>query len=125
MNIPENHQAVMPYLMVNKAEDFIKFAQEVFGASLNFKRMRPDEITIMHAELQINGSTIMFCEATTDWLPQTANLFVYVPDADATYQKAIDLDATTVMELSDQDYGRTCGVKDSFGNIWWITSAGH
>jgi len=26
------------------------------------------------------------------------------------------------MQLSDQSYGRTCGVKDPCGNSWWITS---
>ena len=34
----------------------------------------------------------------------------------------IDAGATTVMGLSDQDYGRTCGLTDPLGNVWWITS---
>jgi PhnB protein len=27
-----------------------------------------------------------------------------------------------VLPLSDQNYGRSGGVKDPAGNIWWITS---
>ena len=39
-----------------------------------------------------------------------------------SFKKAIAEGATVLMELSDQNYGRTCGVTDPFGNIWWITS---
>lgn len=64
----------------------------------------------------------MVTDETKDWTVQNANLFVYVPDADETYKKALDNGALSLMELSDQDYGRTCGVTDPFGNIWWITA---
>ena len=122
MNIPSGHQAVMPYLMLVGAAKFIEFTKDVFGAKLSTSVPREGSDVVMHAEVQIDGSTVMFAEATEQWKPQTANMFVYVPDADETYRKALDHGATTVMELSDQDYGRTCGVADPFGNVWWITS---
>jgi PhnB protein len=122
MKYPDTHQAVMPYLMLKNAAGFIDFTAAVFAATLHMKRMRETGDVIMHAEININGSTIMFCDTTEDWSTSTANLFVYVQDADNSYQLAIDNGAATVMELSDQDYGRTCGVKDPFGNSWWITS---
>ena len=122
MNIPQNHQAVMPYLMLHGAPKFIDFTIAVFGADAGTKQFRDDGVTLIHAEIHIAGSTIMIAEATEQWQPQTANLFVYVANADDTFAKAIDNDATVVMELSDQSYGRTCGVSDPFGNVWWITS---
>jgi len=122
MNIPENHQAVMPYLMLHNAHKFIDFVLAVFDAEAGMKHFRDDGVTLMHAELHIAGSTIMVADATDKWPAQTANMFVYVPNADATYQKALDNDCTEVMPLSNQDYGRTCGVADPFGNVWWITS---
>lgn len=123
MKVPEGYQTVMPYLIVNGAAKFIEFTKEVFNAIENEKRrsMR-DEKTIMHSEIKIGGSTIMFADSTEAFEPQTAGLFVYVENADETFKKAIDQGATVVMDLSDQDYGRTCGVKDPFGNVWWITS---
>lgn len=123
MKVPERYQTVMPYLIVNGAAKFIEFTKEVFNAIENEKRrsMR-DEKTIMHSEIKIGGSTIMFADSTEAFEPQTAGLFVYVENADDTFKKAIDQGATVVMDLSDQDYGRTCGVKDPFGNVWWITS---
>ena len=122
MEIPKVHQAIMPYLMLKNAAGFIDFTQTVFNADAGMKRLRDDVDTIMHAEMMISGCTIMFCEASDQWAVANANLFIYVEDADITYKLAIENGATTVMPLSDQDYGRTCGVTDPFGNIWWITS---
>lgn len=121
MNIPNHHQTVMPYLMLTGAANFIDFAIKVFDAQLLNKRMHVNG-TIMHAEIQIGGCTIMLSEATEQWKPQFANLFIYVDDADNRYRKAVSNGAKEVMELSNQDYGRTCGVSDPFGNTWWITS---
>ena len=122
MEIPKVHQAIMPYLMLKNAAGFIDFTQTVFNADAGIQRMRDDVETIMHAEMMISGCTIMFCETSDQWAVANANLFIYVDDADVTYKLAINNGATTVMPLSDQDYGRTCGVTDPFGNTWWITS---
>lgn len=121
--IPAGNQAVMPYLMLKDAAGFIDFTKEVFGAVQNGTfHKRPDSEAIMHAELDINGSTIMCCDARDEWKPTPANMFIYVADADKTYATALSNGAVSVMELSNQDYGRTCGVTDPFGNVWWITS---
>lgn len=124
MKIPQGHQRIMPYLMIQEATQFIEFTQTVFGAKLSSKRMREDEKTVMHAEIMIGESTIMFAETTEEWSKATANLFVYVENADEAYQKALDAGATEVMALRDQDYGRSGGVADPFGNVWWITAVG-
>jgi len=116
----------MPYLMLNNAAGFISFTRAVFNAGLSTQKNRDSGDLIMHAEIMIGGSTIMFCDATSDWPAVTANLFVYVHNADSTYKLALENGGSSVMELSDQSYGRTCGVADPFGNTWWITSvAGH
>ena len=122
MKFPNGHQTIMPYLILSGAEKFIEFTRKVFNANETFKRMREDGKTIMHSEIQIGNSTIMFADTTEQIKEQVAGLFIYVENADETYKKAIDAGATTVMELSNQDYGRTCGVNDPFGNTWWITT---
>ncbi len=123
MKIPSAHQTVMPYLILKNASTFIDFAEKVFDATITHKTYRDNSQTILaHCELQIGGSTIMFADPTENFEPQTANLFIYVDNADKRYKMALDYGATIIMELSDQDYGRTCGVTDPFGNVWWITS---
>ena len=120
--ITEGYQTITPYLIINNAAGFIRFTQDVFGAVIINKYMRDGESTIMHAEIKIGNSIIMFAESTAEYKPMNAGLFIYVEDADATYKKALDNDATVVTELSNQSYGRSGGVKDTFGNTWWITS---
>lgn len=123
MKMPNGYQTVMPYLIVNGAANFIDFTKNVFKAVENEKmRSMRDEKTIQHSEIMIGDSTIMFADSTEKYEPRTAGLFIYVENADETYKRALDEGATTIMGLSDQDYGRTCGVTDPFGNIWWITS---
>ncbi|NOT48404.1 MAG: VOC family protein [Acidobacteria bacterium] len=120
MNIPKGHQAVMPYLMIEDAVGFIDFIKRVFNAEMTHQDVRGD--IVGHCEANIGGSTIMFSQSRDQWKPATANMFVYVEDADETYKKALDAGATSVMEMADQDYGRSGGVTDPHGNVWWITS---
>jgi len=120
-NVPQGHQQVMPYLIVQNASAFFSFMQAVFNATEKMKVMRDDYI-IMHAEMQLGNSTIMFTDATDEFPVQTAGLFVYVDDCDATYVKALGLNANSIMPPADQDYGRSAGIADPYGNTWWITS---
>ena len=120
MNIPKGYQAVMPYLMMEDAAGFIEFTKDVFDAELTHHSVR-DGI-VGHCEIKIGGSTIMFSASRGEWKPATANMFVYVDDADARYKKAVEAGVETIMPPADQEYGRSCGVTDPFGNVWWITS---
>ncbi len=122
MNLPSGHQTIMPYLILKGAAQFIDFTKKVFDAKDSNEQVLRNDGTVQHAEIILNDSTIMVTDEIKDWPQQNANLFVYVPNADETYKKALENGATSLMELSDQDYGRTCGVTDPFGNIWWITS---
>ena len=121
MNIPAGHQAVMTYLMLEDARGFVGFVKEVFGARMLDENYNEDG-TAAHCEANINGSTILFSNSRGEWKPATANMFVYVDNADTTYEKALNAGSTTVMPPADQAYGRSCGVADPFGNVWWITS---
>jgi len=120
MNIPEGHQAVMPYLMLDDAAGFIEFIKDVFGAEITQQSIRDG--VVGHCEASIGGSTIMFSNTREQWKAATANMFVYVSDADEAYEKAMMAGANNVMEIADLDYGRSGGVADPFGNVWWITS---
>jgi PhnB protein len=122
LNTPEGYQRVMPYLIVENAAAFFSFTQNVFGAEEKYKAMRTETL-IMHAEISIGGSVMMFADVTEQHAKQTAGLFIYVDDCDKVYQKALTNGAVTVTEPADQDYGRSAGVKDPFGNTWWLTAA--
>lgn len=120
MNLPEGYQTVMPYLILNGADTFISFAKEVFGAE-ETRIYRNDDGSVMHAEIQIGGSTIMVGGSSDHWAVQNAGLYINVKNTDETFKKALANKAEVVMPVEDKDYGRTGGVKDPTGNTWWIT----
>jgi uncharacterized glyoxalase superfamily protein PhnB len=120
--IPEGYQTVMPYLIVQDATGLLDFMTEVFGAKEKLKEMREGTSVIKHAEVTIGDSTIMFAEATRQWSNSPAGMFIYVNDADAVYKKAIQHGAESIREPALQPYGKSGGVKDPYGNTWWITS---
>ncbi len=71
--------------------------------------------------MKIGDSIIMMGEAAGQWKPLPSMLYVYVPDTDATYQRALQAGGRTLREPRDEFYGdRTAGVEDPCGNQWWI-----
>lgn len=122
VKIPDGYNHLMPYLIIENATGFLDFAVKVFGATERHKAMR-DETVIMHAEIAIGDSVVMFADATDTYSSRPAGMFLYVADCDATYQTALDNGATSVAPPTDQSYGRGAGVLDPFGNTWWITAA--
>src|ERR1043166_4284081 len=121
MKIPEGYQQIMPYIIVSNAAGFMSFLENVFDATEKFKMMR-DENTIAHAEMMIGESVVMLADATEQAEARTAGMFIYVEDADGTYHEALAEGGTSIMPPSDQEYGRTAGFTDPFGNVWWPTT---
>ena len=123
MKVPSQYNQLMPYLILKGANDFITFMNKVFDAKEQMIVPGPNG-TVMHGELKVGDAVIMLAEAGDQFPAMTAGMFIYVDNADTAYKKALDTGAVTVpgQEPADKDYGRACGVKDPFGNTWWITS---
>jgi PhnB protein len=120
--VPSEYTAVTPYLMVHDVPALLRFLEQVFGAVETERHDTPDG-TIMHAEARIRGAAIMMGTARGSWPPIPGSLYIYVPDVDATYAKALAAGATSIMEPTDMFYGdRHGGVKDACGNSWWIAT---
>lgn len=120
MIIPAQYNRIMPYLIVPEASRFIGFMSRVFGATEQFQVSRSEGV-IMHGELRIGESVIMFADATEEFAPRPADLFIYVDHVDETYARAIQEGSKSTMPPVKMDYGYTCGFKDPFGNDWWPT----
>ncbi|NJL79788.1 MAG: VOC family protein [Richelia sp. RM2_1_2] len=120
--IPEGYRTVTPYLIVEGAERLIEFLSSGFAATEICRVMHPDG-SIMHAEVKIGDSFIMMGEAREDFQAMPSMIHLYVENADATYERAIQAGATSVMEPKDEFYGdRAAGVKDPTGGFWWIAT---
>jgi PhnB protein len=120
--IPAGFHTVTPYLAVPDAEALIDFVVKVFDAKEREVIRQPDG-RIRHAEVQIGDSIIMLGSTSSTFGTATATLYVYVDDADARYQKALDAGATSISEPTDQFYGdRHAGVKDPNDITWWVAT---
>lgn len=120
--IPEDYHTVTPYLVVQKAAQLIDFLKQAFEAEELHRMARPDG-TIMHAEIKIGDSRVMIGEAQGEFTSMPAMLHLYVEDADAVYRQALQAGAMSLREPEDQFYGdRIGGVRDSFGNQWWMAT---
>jgi PhnB protein len=118
--IPDGFHTVTPYLVIKGAAQLIEFMKKAFDAKQIYVSNRPDG-TIMHATMQVGDSMVMLAEATEQHQILPAMLYLYVPDTDAVYKKAMAAGATSIMEPADQFYGdRNAGVKDATGTQWWI-----
>ena len=120
--IPDGYHTITPYLIVQGVRELLDFLQAVFDAEVG-DCLEGEDDKVNHAEVQIGDSKMMLGEARPDWPAQPGSLYLYLPDVDSTYQKALDAGATSVMEPADQFYGdRNAGVKDAQGNVWWLAT---
>jgi uncharacterized glyoxalase superfamily protein PhnB len=91
----------------------IEFLRKVFGAAGEAEPGRPAEVHI--------GDSLIMISPTTEREPFPAFLYVYVDDADRTYDHALSAGATSLEAPFDTPYGdRRAMVRDAFGNVFQI-----
>lgn len=85
------------------------------------RSLRPDGC-IANAQVRIGTSTVTASEANDRYPPMPGSYYLYVEDADKSMARALDAGGVLEMEVADMPYGdRQGGIKDSHGNIWWIS----
>jgi len=122
-SIPQGYHSVTPYLQVNGAERLIEFLKNAFeGEELH--RVLGEGRKVAHAAVRVAGSIIELADATDKYPPNPTAIWLFVPDSDTAYRRAIEAGATSIHEPMDQPYGEHEGsVKDPFGNHWYIATA--
>lgn len=120
--IPERYHSLTPIVTVQGAVKLIDFLKQVFNAKEEEIYKDPDG-RVIHAELTIGDSILMLSDATPEFPALVSMINVYVEDVDAAYKRGLEAGAASLRKPSNQFYGdRTAGVKDAFGNQWWIAT---
>jgi PhnB protein len=127
--IPPGFHTLTPHLSVNGAARYIDFLTKAFGATEVHRAPGPGG-KLMHALVKIGDSMLMFADFFPEMgCPPIAEgnwpvvLSLYVPDADASFEKAVAAGCTAALPLSDQFWGDRYGqVKDPFGFTWAIAT---
>ena len=118
------------YITINGCSDAIEFYKKAFGATEIGRLLMPDG-TIGHAEIDIEGTMLMMADENADWGTKgplslggnPMSFGLYVKDADAAFQRAVDAGGTSVMGVEDMFYGDRVGqVMDPFGYKWMIAT---
>jgi PhnB protein len=114
---------VQPYLQPLRAEPMVQFLRRAFGAKEMGRFANPEGV-VLHSTITVGDSTLELCEAMGPYQPMPGMFYLYVPDADAAYQKALSAGASSVQTPVTQSYGdRTAAVKDIFGNQWYLATS--
>ncbi len=113
---------VNPYLHPRRAEPLIAFLKRAFGAQEIAKYASPDGV-VRHAEIRVGDSVVEMGEAEGKYQTMPAMFYLYVPNVDDVYKRAVAAGATSFQEPTDQFYGdRNAAVRDNFGNKWYIAT---
>lgn len=119
---PKGLNSVNVYMHPLRAEPVIHFLRRAFGAREIAKYTSPDGV-VHHAEIRVGDSVVEMGEAHGQYPPMPTMFYLYVPDCDAVYHRALQAGATSIAEPVDQPYGdRNGAVKDVFGNQWYIST---
>ena len=120
-NQPTGFGTVTPYLVADAPEALADFLKTVFDAVEIGRTQRPGG-PIANMQLRIGTVTLMLSQSTAKLPAMACAWYVYVDDAEALMQRALDAGATEILAVADMDYGdRQGGVQDAWGHIWWIS----
>ncbi|GAA6152001.1 VOC family protein [Pseudoteredinibacter isoporae] len=119
MVLPADTPRIVAYFFVQNAQAFIEFTQQAFAA----EELGREEAQgmIRNAQLRILDCTFMVSEAT-EIGPLQQSHYLYVDDVDHTLEQALKAGAECLFDAEDMPYGdRQGGIKDPFGNYWWVS----
>ena len=127
--IPEGYHSVTPYLVVDGAEEAIRFYEKALGAT-EILRL-PMGGKIGHAEIRIGDSVVMLSDEWPDYGKlgpksrggATSSLMIYLEDVDAAFARAVAAGASVERPVETQFYGdRSGSIVDPFGHSWTLAT---
>lgn len=130
--VPEGFHSITPQLTLDRAAQSIEWYKKAFGAEEKNRFAGPDG-KIMHAELRIGNSHFMVNDAMMGgkgpkgYGGSPASFWIYVPDADAVFNKAIAAGGKVLDgpmgHMQDQFWGDRCGtLTDPEGYKWTVAT---
>jgi uncharacterized glyoxalase superfamily protein PhnB len=122
---------ITPYLAVADARGALDWYADAFGARPRGEPIVMANGTIGHAELDLDGATLMLSEEQPEigvaapvrgeGVPVTIHLEVI--DVDAVIGRAVGAGARLERPAADYDHGRNGVIRDPFGHRWLISAA--
>jgi PhnB protein len=119
--VREGFHTITPFIAVPNAPELIDFLKRTFGAQETSRHPHGEGFI---ASVKVDDTDLIIMG--NQGLPGQERIgafHVYVPDCDATYNRALEAGATSLGAPSDHSYGERAGyVKDAAGNQWYIAT---
>jgi len=118
---PHGYATVNPFVITANAAEAARFVCDVFGADERIEARTVDEDgQLLHAEVVLGDTTIIFAERKAGWPFTPALLQIWVDDVHGTLDAARSHGAVVVTEPTDF-YGDTFSrFVDPWRNLWWV-----
>lgn len=125
---PDGYQDVIPNMMFKDATEASNYYKKALDAK-NVNLMTDDKGWVMHGEMTV-GDTVLFFGEEVDWFPRKAPkepgsvaFYIYVPDVDASYKRAVNAGMTSQSEPETMFWGdRTAVVTDKYHYSWTFST---
>lgn len=112
---PEGWHSVTPRLVARDPASLVRFLKDAFGARGEFTSDMPSQMRIGDSIVMVSGAGPR--EVTSSFL------YLYVEDADMTFQRALKAGAKSIEEPTDMPYGdRRAMIEDPGSNVWQIAT---
>ena len=119
--IPDGFQTITPYFFCDEPLAFATFLEQAFDGVETGRTQREDG-TIANMMVRVGTVTLMISQADKNYPAMQTALYIYVDNADESMARALAAGAALEMDVMDMSYGdRQGGVRDTAGNIWWIS----
>jgi PhnB protein len=127
--IPEGYHSISPAITCKNAAAALDFYKEAFGATEMIRMSGPGGM-ITHAELRIGDSVIFVSDefpgmsaAPAPGVTPSSYLFLYTPDVDTVFNRAVAAGAQVAMPVGDMFWGDRYGkLTDPFGHSWGVAT---
>jgi PhnB protein len=123
---PDTCPSLIPTLCIEGASAALAWYRKAYDAESTDVMHDQSNSKLLHACLALAGDGKFFLAdpmPSMGFKPSVANLYLYVPDVDATFKKAVEAGATSKTEPVDQFWGdRTGQIEDPFGIRWTLAT---
>jgi PhnB protein len=109
----DGHGTVTPRIVVDDISAQTAFLRSAFGATADVEPGRPTEVHL--------GDSLIMVSSNSERDVFPGFFYIYVDDADQTYERALSAGAFSIEAPLNTPYGdRRAMVRDPFGNVFQI-----
>jgi PhnB protein len=113
-------RTVTAFQRVYGAGRLLNFITDALGGEVVERHASPEGV-VHYSQVRIGDGMLEVNEAHGPWKPVPTMFYLYVPDVDALYARAVAAGAKSMFPPQNQPYGdRVAAVTDEWGNQWYM-----